>query len=99
MKYRILRNAAICKNCLTLLVSKHVHDFVSCPCGNYIDGGLEYQRRGGDFDALLDLSKVEKVEECPATITPAQFAKQLKNVLSPSETSTSPNSVPSVTQN
>lgn len=42
----IVRNRIRCKKCLTVLESKHVHDFVSCPCGVFTDGGREYLRRG-----------------------------------------------------
>lgn len=42
----IIRNAVRCKKCLTVLESKHRHDFVSCPCGVFTDGGLEYIRGG-----------------------------------------------------
>jgi hypothetical protein len=48
-------SAAICLECGTLLLSKHVHDYQSCSCDNeaFIDGGSCYQRAGGH-----DLSKI-----------------------------------------
>jgi hypothetical protein len=42
----ILRNAVRCKKCNTVLESKSVHNFVQCPCGVFVDGGLEYLRGG-----------------------------------------------------
>lgn len=72
---KLVRNAAICAECLTLLVSKHRHDFVECPCGNFIDGGLEYCRMGGPkFTDLVSLNKYGDV--CPDTTTTAPTATQ-----------------------
>jgi len=40
------RNRALCLSCRIAIESKHVHDFVSCPCGKLsVDGGLEYAKR------------------------------------------------------
>lgn len=34
-----------CKKCLSVIVSRHVHDFQWCDCGSVaIDGGHEYRR-------------------------------------------------------
>jgi hypothetical protein len=52
---RITRNRARCKTCNTILESVHRHDWVSCPCGNYVDGGLAYIRRGGSLDAFEEM--------------------------------------------
>lgn len=64
----ILSNAAKCLKCDTVVESKHVHDFVRCPCGNvFVDGGLDYLRRGvNDESKFLELSETE-----PATTPPA----------------------------
>ena len=38
-------------------MEKHRHDRVSCKCGGcFVDGGLDYLRRGGEFE---DISIVE----------------------------------------
>ncbi len=59
-KGRILRNAAQCAICQDIIESVDVHDFVRCECGAiFVDGGHEYLRRGGKFDALIELSEVE----------------------------------------
>lgn len=43
----LIRNAARCKKCLTVIESKHRHDFVRCECGSiFVDGGLAYCRGG-----------------------------------------------------
>ncbi len=60
----INHNKAQCKNCLDIIESKHVHDFVTCSCfqdklactGIFLDGGKEYLRRGGNLKNLIDLS-------------------------------------------
>ena len=49
MNERIVRNAARCRRCRTVIESRHRHDFVSCPCGAiFVDGGTDYLRAGGD---------------------------------------------------
>ena len=42
-----------CLKCGDIIESKHRHDFVSCSCGTCaVDGGDEYLRIIGDFDAM-----------------------------------------------
>jgi len=58
---KILRNACRCLHCGDEIESKHVHDFVQCKCGKiFTDGGKEYIRRGGDLDAIEDISEQEE---------------------------------------
>ena len=53
-------NKARCKNCKTVIESKHRHDFVACECfqdeehntGIFIDGGNDYRRCGGNLNNL-----------------------------------------------
>lgn len=53
----IIQNAVICNKCDDFIVSKHVHDFVTCKCGAIsVDGGQEYLRRSGDLSAATDMS-------------------------------------------
>lgn len=52
----IIRNAARCKKCDTVIESKYRHDFVSCKCGAiFVDGGKDYVRWGGDMNAFEGL--------------------------------------------
>jgi len=66
---RLVRNAAECHNCHTVIESKHRHDWVQCNCvppdnGIYVDGGLTYQRRGAGVNAnYTDLSEWQLKEE------------------------------------
>lgn len=61
---RMLRNRAQCANCKEIIESVHRHDFMTCSCysntayntGIYIDGGIEYQRVGGNHENFIDLS-------------------------------------------
>jgi len=48
-------NKIRCDVCGVELVSKHVHDFVTCGCENkaFTDGGDDYQRVGA-----MDLAKI-----------------------------------------
>ena len=61
MDSKIVRNRIRCKKCDTILESKHRHDFVSCDCGTFTDGGTEYLRRGwagGEYeDAIEELDE------------------------------------------
>lgn len=57
MRNQLIRNAARCKHCNTVIESKRVHDFVKCPCGKiFVDGGLDYCHRGGAPEDSEDLS-------------------------------------------
>lgn len=43
-----------CLNCNDWIYSKHRHDFVWCSCKSCaIDGGRDYTRVLGDFDAVV----------------------------------------------
>lgn len=63
-------NKAKCLNCGDIIESKHRHDFVTCSCfedtydnkGIFIDGGLDYLRRGGCIENMEDLSEIENEE-------------------------------------
>lgn len=67
MARRIKRNAIRCKNCGDEIESKNRHDFVWCECGRvYVDGGLDYLRRGftcepGGFEELSEYEEVADV--------------------------------------
>ena len=56
---KIVRNAARCRRCDTIVESRHVHDFAMCKCGAiFVDGGTCYARAGGnpeDFESLLEV--------------------------------------------
>jgi hypothetical protein len=46
-EWPLIKNVAKCLKCEEIIESKHRHNFVSCKCGNlFVDGGLEYTRRG-----------------------------------------------------
>jgi len=46
-KRKLLRNAAKCLECGDVIESKDRWDFVRCSCENlFVDGGLDYFRRG-----------------------------------------------------
>lgn len=52
------RNAFYCKKCGMIVESKSVHDFQECKCGNFTDGGMEYIRRGGHFEDMVDIDEL-----------------------------------------
>ena len=56
----ILVNKIQCKKCKDIIESKHVHDFKWCTCKSIaVDGGLEYLRRVGNLEDIIELSKFE----------------------------------------
>lgn len=50
-----MRNRAKCKLCEEIIESKHVHDYVTCKCGEIsVDGGNDYHRcRAGNWENFL----------------------------------------------
>lgn len=56
-KKRLIKNMARCIRCDTTLESKYAYDLKACACGNFVDGGLWYLRRGGDPDEIEELSE------------------------------------------
>jgi len=69
-KQRLIRNAAKCHTCNTIIQSKHRHDWVACKCADnsdteiYVDGGLSYSRRGAGPNAIYtDLCEYEDAKE------------------------------------
>ena len=58
---KILVNKIQCKKCNDIIESKHVHDFKWCTCKSIaVDGGLEYIRRVGNLEDIIELSEFEK---------------------------------------
>ena len=58
---KILVNKIQCKKCKDIIESKHVHDFKWCTCKSIaVDGGLEYLRRIGNLEDIIELSEFEK---------------------------------------
>lgn len=57
---KILLNKIQCKKCKDIIESKYVHDFKWCVCRNIaVDGGLEYLRRIGNLEDIIELSEFE----------------------------------------
>ena len=55
----IISNRGKCLLCGDIIESKHVHDYVTCKCGNLsVDGGRDYLKRGFKSDKWEDLSEV-----------------------------------------
>ena len=60
LKKRILVNKIQCKKCKDIIESKYVHDFKWCTCKSIaVDVGLEYLRRVGNFEDIIELSEFE----------------------------------------
>ena len=61
---KILVNKIQCKKCNDIIESKNVHDFKWCNCKSIaVDGGLEYLRRVGNPEDIIELSKFEIKKE------------------------------------
>lgn len=57
----IKKNCFYCKKCKKVVESKFRHQFATCDCDppNFTDGGLDYIRRGGNFDDVEDRSIID----------------------------------------
>lgn len=57
---RIIENAVKCLECGDRIVSRSVHDFVTCACGQVsVDGGRDYRKRVFRSDNWFDDSVLE----------------------------------------
>ena len=57
---KILRNSAQCRRCSEIIESTHRHDFVKCRCAAIgVDGDLDYLKRVGLKENLIEMSKYE----------------------------------------
>lgn len=62
----IIRNAARCTRCNTIIESKYRHEFVSCSCGAiFVDGGKDYIRYGGDMSVFESLFEQDDKKSGP----------------------------------
>ena len=64
-KLKIIRcNKIKCKKCNDIIESTYVHDFKWCSCKSIaVDGGLEYLRRIGNLEDIIELSEFEMKQE------------------------------------
>ncbi len=61
---KVIRNAAKCRKCGDIIESKYRHDFVRCKCGAiFVDGGMDYIRRGGNAEDIIELCEEEELSE------------------------------------
>jgi len=61
---KILRNAAECRKCGDIIESTYRHDFKWCKCkAIFVDGGMDYLRRGGAPEDCIDLSRAEEPKD------------------------------------
>lgn len=61
MENKIICNKAQCKKCKDIIESKDTNDLKRCTCGSIaVDGGLEYVKRIGNLDDVIELSEYER---------------------------------------
>ncbi len=59
----IRENKAQCLKCGDIIVSKHLHDFVTCKCGGLsVDGGSWYLKRSGTKTKWMEQSIFYEVD-------------------------------------
>lgn len=78
-------NGFFCTGCDTLLLSLYTHDYKVCECGNMVDGGSSYVRRGfKDFEAFR---KVVEIFDWAGIIVAAEIglSQQLSEFVGESE--------------
>ena len=74
---QIIQNEAQCMKCGDIICSKHVHDFVQCRCGAiFVDGGLEYLRRGGEPDDYVDRSLIMDQDALSECVDAVRYAEE-----------------------
>lgn len=57
---KIIINKAQCEKCKDVIESKNTNDFKRCSCGSIaVDGGLEYIKRIGNLDDVIELSEFD----------------------------------------
>ena len=62
---KIIKNSIKCNLCEDIIVSKHIHDKVTCKCGACsVDGGNNYLKRGyvnsdNDFNELSEYIEIK----------------------------------------
>lgn len=70
---KIILNSAECTQCGDVLVSRFVHDYKECECRSiFIDGGLDYLRRGG---ALVHLKELSIMSDAPFEVIRKNFER------------------------
>jgi hypothetical protein len=69
----LTKNAAQCLQCMKIVESKSVHDFVECGCPNglFVDGGLEYARMGAENFKFV--KKLHEWSTPPSAATAVSF--------------------------
>jgi hypothetical protein len=50
-KYVLVNNFR-CRTCGDVVLSLSVHDYRECSCGNHVDGGFDYIKRGGNHQDM-----------------------------------------------
>lgn len=63
---KIIKNSIQCKHCGEIIVSKNCLDWVQCKCGAcFVDGGMDYLRRGYKTTPEEDYIELSEFEETP----------------------------------
>jgi len=79
----LIINKAKCTKCGDVIESKHIHDYVSCSCGNIsVDGGSDYCRRSAKTNEYVDLSIELNDELCESLVLIGEscFSKQINGL-------------------
>lgn len=71
----------LCLSCGVILVSLHRHDFKACACGNYIDGGDDYVRCGGNFSVMqyVQINPTKEKRDLDETSRKTSKTRSLRN--------------------
>lgn len=74
-------NRAQCKECKDIITSYHVHDFVYCKCRTIaVDGGLEYARRVGELDCIIDMCEYKEDENDKRNASKPNIKRRLRKL-------------------
>lgn len=74
---QILQNEAQCAKCGDIIWSAYHHDFKSCKCGAIsVDGGMDYIRRVGNPEDIIDRSLFMKKEDLTKCVEAVDWGKE-----------------------
>lgn len=71
---RLIRNVIKCNRCGDVIESFSRHDFKYCSCGSvFVDGGLDYARRGFKNNAIDDYEELSEWEDVEDEEEPSEW--------------------------
>lgn len=81
-----MRNRAKCKVCEEIIESKHIHDYVTCKCGQIsIDGGPQSKKDGAYWTRAIDYANFVRIDDEGNDVPVTYIEKKKDEVVIPEE--------------